>query len=90
MKDAEIDWLVYHTAASLPDTDVAGIARVSGLSASVVTVSLRRLEGNLLVEYRDERVKVLSINESLFRCHLKYDADLPYTIENGVIKEKKR
>ncbi len=90
MKDEEIDWLVYHIVIRQDLIDVSELARASGLDRGTLEASLRRLENNLLVEQRTGEVKALSVNEALIRCQIKYDASLPYMIENGVIKEKKR
>ncbi len=90
MKDEEIDWQVYHVMSGQDESDIKELVRRSGLDTSTVEASLRRLEKNLLIGCRDGKNKVLSINESLIRCQIRYDNSLPYTIENGVIKEKKR
>jgi len=34
-------------------------------------------------------VRLLSIQESLIECQCRYTRDLPFTIENGVIKAKR-
>jgi len=89
MKDEDADWLIYHLAARSPSTTADGLARASGLDLPAVEKSLERLERNLLIEHREGRVRVLSINEALLLCQIKHTKDLPYTIENGVIRERK-
>lgn len=90
VKDEEIDWLIYHQIAGCDSMTIGELARKNSLPERSVRASLDRLERNLLVEQKQGTVHALSVNESLFRCHVKYDTSLPYTIENGVIKEKKR
>jgi len=89
MKDEDADWLIYHLAAGSPSTTADGLARASGFDLPAVEKSLERLERNMLIEHREGRVHVLSINEALLLCQTKHTKDLPYTIENGVIKERK-
>ncbi len=89
MKDEDADWLIYHLAARSPSTTADGLARASGFDLPAVEKSLERLERNMLIEHREGRVRVLSINEALLLCQIKHTKDLPYTIENGVIKERK-
>ena len=90
MKDEEIDWLIYHQVNSDDGSDIAELAKANNLPENVVEASLIRLERNLLIERRNRKVYHLSINESLIRCQMKYDQTLPYIIENGIIKTKKR
>jgi len=90
VKDEEIDWLIYHQIAGDEGADIAGLARATSLEESRVIDSLERLEKSLLIECRDDKAYLLSVNESLVRCQAKYDPALPFTIENGVVKAKKR
>jgi hypothetical protein len=90
VKEEEIDWLIYHQINSEEGSGIPELAKENNLPENVVEAALRRLEGNLLIEIRMKRAYLLSINESLIRCQTKYDQTLPYTIENGVIKAKKR
>ena len=90
MKDEEIDWLIYHQIAGCDAITIGELVRKNGLPEDVVGSSVGRLQRHLLVESRAGAMHALSINESLIRCQIKYDASLPYSIENGVIKEKKR
>ena len=90
MKDEEIDWLIYHQINSAEGSEVRKLAEANDLPENIVEASLERLERNLLVERREGRAYLLSINESLIRCQIKFDPALPYTLDNGVIKAKKR
>lgn len=90
MKDEDIDWLIYHLLVQAKTTTPEDLAARSGLDYSTVVTSLQRLEKNLLIEQVNGSARVISISESLIRCKVKYDANLPFTIENGVIKPKKK
>jgi DNA-binding MarR family transcriptional regulator len=90
MKDEDADWLIYHLAARSPSATADNLILASGLDRSEVEQSLRRLEQNLLIEHKEGVVRVLSIGEALLLCQIKHAQDLPYTIENGVIRERKK
>ncbi len=90
VKDEDIDWMIYHTIACEPVVLKESLATDSGLDAATVESSLARLQQALLIEQTGDTVRVLSFGESLIRSQVKYSDDLPFTIENGVIKEKKR
>jgi len=52
--------------------------------------SLERLEHHLLIRRSGETVCLLSIQESLIACRCRHTKDdLPFVIENGVIKAKR-
>jgi hypothetical protein len=89
MKDEDTDWLIYHLIAQQPSSTTDGLVSVSGFDRSAVEKSLERLERNLLIEQGDGRVRALAIGEALLLCHIKNSKDLPYCIENGVIREKR-
>ena len=89
MKDEDADWLIYHLAACSPSTTTDGLISESGLDPSAIENSLERLEHNLLIERKGGRVRVLSVGEMLLLCQIKSSQNLPYTIENGIIREKK-
>jgi predicted transcriptional regulator len=90
VKNEDIDWLIYHLLVLNETAAPEDLASKSGLDLSAVTASLQRLEKKILTEMTGGRVHVISLVESLIRCQVRYDADLPYTIENGVIKPKKK
>ncbi len=90
MKEEDADWVIYHLLVQEPSISVEGLVTASGLDACVVDASLKRLERYLLIERTDGKLRVLNFGEALIRCQVKYSQDLPYTIENGVIKERKR
>ena len=90
MKDEDTDWLIYHLVAQQPSSTTDGLVSASGLDLSAVEKSLERLERNLLIEQGDGRVRVLAIGEALLLCQIKNSKDLPYCIENGVIRERRK
>lgn len=90
MKEEDADWLIYHLIVKEPATTVEGLVILSGLDPGTVDAVLERLERYLLIERDGGKVRVLNFGESLIRCQVKYSDDLPYTIENGVIKEWKK
>jgi hypothetical protein len=90
MKEEDIDWIIYHLLVQVKTASPDELAAQSGLDLSLVILSLQRLEHNLLVKFADDRARVLNISETLILCQMKYDTNLPYTIENGVIKPKKK
>jgi hypothetical protein len=89
MKDEDADWLIYHLVAQQPSSTTDGLVQASRLDLSTVEKSLERLERNLLIEREDGKIRALSIGEALLLCQIKHSKDLPYTIENGVIREKR-
>jgi Mn-dependent DtxR family transcriptional regulator len=90
VKEEDIDWMIYHIIACKPAVATGDLAAASGLDAAAVESSLTRLHQALLIERTEDTVRVLSFGESLIKTQVKYSDDLPFVIENGVIKEKKR
>ncbi len=90
MRDEDTDWHVYHLIAGGHGTSLEWLTEKSGLGRETVESSVRRLEHYLLVERKGERVEALSVNESLIRCQIRHDTLMPFTIVDGVIREKKR
>ena len=90
MKEEDVDWLVYHQLPEGAPVTTETIAAQCGLGIPVVEVSLARLERSCLVERTGHSVRMLSFGEALIRNQVKYEEDLPFTIENGVIREKKK
>ena len=90
MKEEDADWLIYHLIVKDPAITMERLVDLSGLDPCTVNASLDRLERYLLIERSGGKLRSLSFGESLIRCQVKYSEDLPYTIENGVIKERKK
>jgi hypothetical protein len=89
VKEEDTDWLIYHLLVKDPSLTAEDLATESRLDRCVVDASLKRLEQYLLIEPVEGHVRVLSFGEALIRCQIKYSKDLPYTMENGVIKQRK-
>ena len=90
MKEEDADWLIYHLIVNEPAITIERLVVVSGLDPCTINASLERLERYLLIERNGGKHRALNFGESLIRCQVKYSEDLPYTIENGVIKERKK
>lgn len=90
MKEADVDWLVYHRIPEGAPVSTGTLAAGSGLEIPEVEASLARLERSCLIERSGSSVRLLSFGEALIKNQVTYEDDLPFTIENGVIKEKKR
>ncbi|MDD1683011.1 MAG: MarR family transcriptional regulator [Methanoregula sp.] len=89
MKEEDLDWLVYHRIPEGESITADTLAAGSGLPIPDVETSLARLERFCIVERYGSSVRLLSFGEALIRNQLKYEEDLPFTMENGVIREKK-
>ena len=89
MKEEDADWVIYHLLVQEPSISAEDLVTASGLDPSVVDASLNRLERYLLIEKTGGKLRVLTFGEALLRCQIQHSRDLPYTIENGVIKERK-
>ncbi|WP_292517783.1 MarR family transcriptional regulator [Methanoculleus sp.] len=91
MREEDLDWAVYHGIPQTGSITVEDLAAATGLEPGAVTASLERLEHYLLVRRTGDTVRLLSIQESLIECQCRYTADdLPFVIENGVVRAKKR
>jgi hypothetical protein len=89
VKEEDADWLIYHLLVKEPSISAECLVTASGLDPWAVDASLKRLERYLLIEQVEGTMRVLSFGEALIRCQIKYSKDLPYTMENGVIKQRK-
>ena len=90
MKEEDVDWLVYHLIPPGSPMEIDELAGKSGLDRAAVGESLARLERSCLVQRHGTSVKMLNFGEALIRNQAKYEKDLPYTIENGVIIAKRK
>ena len=90
VKDEDVDWLVYHQLPESSAITVDGLTGRCGIERAIVEASLARLERSCLVEQTCNSVRQLSFGEALIRNQMKYEEDLPFTIENGVVRAKKR
>ena len=90
MKEEDVDWLVYHQLPEGAAVTTDTLATQCGLAVPDVEASITRLERSCLIERTGCSVRMLSFGEALIRNQMKYEEDLPFTLENGVIKAKKR
>ncbi len=90
MREEEIDWLCYTTLSRGPGTaTVPELAAATGLSVETVAGSAARLERALLASFRDDRIRLLEIQESLLLCQQRYGPKQPYIIEDGVVRARR-
>jgi hypothetical protein len=85
----DTDWLVYHRLPENGSVAESELAEGLGLDGATIAESLARLERSCLVERRDGSVRMLNFGEALLRNQCRYEQDLPYVIENGVIKARR-
>lgn len=90
MKQEDADWLVYHQIPPAEPITVEALTGRCGLEPSVMEDSLARLERYCLIERNGSQVRMLTFGEALVRNQFKYEEDLPFVIENGVIKERRK
>lgn len=90
MREEDLDWAVYHGIPQSGNVTVGGLAAATGFEPGAVMASLERLERYLLIRRSGDEVRLLSIQESLIECQCRHTDDMPFVIENGVIKAKRR
>ncbi|MDN7012834.1 MarR family transcriptional regulator [Methanoculleus sp. FWC-SCC3] len=91
MREEDLDWAVYHRIPKTGGITVEDLVAVTGIEPGAVTASLKRLEHSLLIRQTEEGVRLLSIQESLVECQCRHTIDdLPFVIENGVIRATRR
>jgi hypothetical protein len=90
VKQEDADWRVYHQIPPNQPMTPGELAEKCGLELPALEDSLARLERYCLVERNGSTVRMLNFGEALIRNQVKYEKDLPFTIENGVIKSKGR
>jgi DeoR/GlpR family transcriptional regulator of sugar metabolism len=91
VREEDLDWAIYHRIPETGGVTVENLVAATGFEADAVTRSLERLERYLLVRRSGETVRLLSIQESLIECQCRYaKEELPFVIENGVVKAKRR
>ena len=90
MKEEDVDWLVYHRIPENSAIAEEDLPEVCGLDAETIGASLGRLERSCLIGRSGRNVRLLNFAEALLHNQCKYEKDLPFIIENGVIKERKR
>ena len=89
MNAEETDWLVYHRIPENAPVTEEFLRAACVLDAESLAASLERLSSSCLIERTGNSIRMLNFGEALLRNQCKYEKDLPYTIENGVIKARK-
>jgi len=87
--EEEQDWLVYCVIAKNPGLSPDDLAQYTGLDLALTRMALSRLEHALLVTRSDGAYRVASVGESILRCRLRYDKELPLVFDDGVIRMRK-
>ena len=91
MREEDLDWTVYHCIPENGSITTPDLVAATGFEPGAVMASLERLEHYLLVRRSGDGVRLLSIQESLIECQCRHTTeDLPFVIENGVIRAKRR
>lgn len=91
MREEDLDWAVYHRIPETGNITVEDLVAATGFEPGAVMASLKRLEHYLLIRQSGETVRLLAIQESLIECQCRHTRDdLPFVIENGVVREKRR
>ncbi len=90
MRDEDLDWLCYMTLSRGPGSaTVDELAAATGLDADAVAASAARLERALLARREGDRVLLLAIQDSLLLCQVRYGKDVPFVVEDGVIRVRR-
>jgi predicted transcriptional regulator len=90
VKEEDTDWMVYHRIPENSAVSEEDLKSACGLDPMAIAASLDHLERSCLIERSNGAVRMLNFGESLLRNQFRYEKDLPFVIENGVIKEKKK
>ncbi|MDD1684271.1 MAG: hypothetical protein LUQ19_00110, partial [Methanoregula sp.] len=90
VKEEDVDWCLYQLIPEAGPIPVCDLAAASGFDPAVVDTSLARLERYFLIERTGSSVMLMSFGEAFIRNQMQYEEDLPFVIEDGVIREKKK
>jgi hypothetical protein len=90
MKEEDRDWIIYHLAIRTAHSRFGDLVRESGFSEDLVRDSVSRLEKNFLVEVAGDKIRGLSVGESLVRCQCRYMEDSPVSFEDGIIRARRK
>jgi Mn-dependent DtxR family transcriptional regulator len=87
VREEEIDWCIYRLVADKDAMTVSEIITCTQLESSIVKSSLQRLIRARLIARVQDRLCLLSFQETLIHRQLQEDAS-PVYLEDGVIKVK--
>ena len=88
VKDEDVDWRIYRIISSGNGMTEESIICKAGLPEPEVRASIARLRSYFLVDFRDGIYDILSIPEMFFRNQVKHGKEMPFVVENGVIRVK--
>jgi hypothetical protein len=90
MRDEDLDWLCYTTLSrGSGSATVDELAAATGLDADAVAASAARLERALLAQREGDRILLLAIQDSLLLCQIRYGEEVPFVVEDGVIRMRR-
>ncbi|MEN6517845.1 MAG: MarR family transcriptional regulator [Methanospirillum sp.] len=90
MRDEDIDWLCYMTLSRGPGSaTVPDLAAATGLAEDAVASSAARLERALLARRDGDRILLLGVQDSLLLCQVRYGKEVPFVVEDGVIRMRR-
>jgi hypothetical protein len=89
VKEEDLDLLVYHLLldGSLQDQD--SLAARAGCTCEELAASLARLESCFLIATEGKGFRILSIQEFMLKCQARYDPSVRFTMDGGIIRERK-
>jgi len=91
VREEDLDWTVYHCIPENSDITTPDLVTATGFEPGAVMASLERLEHYLLIRRSGDGVRLLSFQESLIACQCRHTKDdLPFVIENGVVRATRR
>lgn len=77
---------MYHILAARAPISFSDLSDLLKDPAEAIEASLKRLQEKMLIETSGDMIRLLSIQEMLIRCQLKYSKDSRIFLEDGVIK----
>ena len=89
VKPEDLDWIVYHRILAGKASDMGAVIRETGCTPEEAEESIRRLVSYFLIDSVGDRYQALSVSDMFLRSQCKYANDMPFVIENGVVKPKK-
>ncbi len=89
MRDADLDWCCYTFLSRRNGATLEELTEAVGVTREAVDASLVRLERALLIGRDGDRVRPMSIQESFLACQVRYTDNLPFVLENGVVRARR-
>ncbi len=90
MRESDIDWEIYHIIATVDEgCPRSRIIDETLYEDEVIHNSLQRLLSSLLIHECNQVYRVISVQEYMLKCQLKYCQSTSIIIENGIIRVKR-